>query len=282
LQQYRFENGEEHSIFSPRVARWRLADSTLLGFVAAVAALCTSTTAAFPNEQSKSAPTYRFVVDYYNFHPNGTFVSKQRIAGDYRRNDDGTVEWSNVNIATASALDAPFGPAQQQAYMNGFRYRPSGDLLFKPEFFRDFPATATQAKNLVWDTHMFETFAKQVEKLTETPYRLPPSEVPLAGSGTFRNANVELTRACTFERGGQRLTVVHYEAFFNRFNLDLPGMKLVGRSDYWGDIWVLPATTTVERATLFEEVIGELHVSSQPNPQIVSVVRRGSFERIGQ
>ena len=245
-------------------------------------ALFPSTIAPLQNRRSKYAPAYRFVVDYFNFHPDGTFVSKQRIAGDYRHNDDGTVEWSNVNIATASALDATFGLGQQQAYMNGFRYRASGDLLFKPEFFKHFPAAATQAKNLVWDTFMFETFAQQVAKLTETPYRLPPSDVPLAGSGTFQNANIELTRAGTFERGWQRLTVVHYEAFFNRLNHNLPGMKLVGRSDYWGDIWVLPATTTVERATLFEEVIGELHVGSQPNPQIVNVVRRGSFERIAQ
>ena len=245
-------------------------------------ALFPSTIAPLQNRRSKYAPAYRFVVDYFNFHPNGTFVSKQRIAGDYRRNDDGTVEWSNVNIATAPALDATFGLGQQQTYMNGFRYRASGDLLFKPEFFKDFPATATQTKNLVWDTFMFETFAQQVAKLTETPYRLPPSDVPLAGSGTFQNANIELTRAGTFERGGQRLTVVHYEAFFNRLNHNLPGMKLVGRSDYWGDIWVLPATTTVQRATLFEEVVGELRIGSQPNPQIVNVVRRGSFESVAQ
>ena len=245
-------------------------------------ALFPSTIAPLQNRRSKYSPAYRFVVDYFNFHPNGTFVSKQRIAGDYRRNDDGTVEWSNVNIATAPALDATFGLGQQQTYMNGFRYRASGDLLFKPDFFKDFPATATQAKNLVWDTFMFETFAQQVAKLTETPYRLPPSDVPLAGSGTFQNANIELTRAGTFERGGQRLTVVHYEAFFNRLNHNLPGMKLVGRSDYWGDIWVLPATTTVQRATLFEEVVGELRIGSQPNPQIVNVVRRGSFESVAQ
>ena len=245
-------------------------------------ALFPSTIAPLQNRRSKYAPAYRFVVDYFNFHPNGTFVSKQRIAGDYRRNDDGTVEWSNVNIASAPALDATFGLGQQQTYMNGFRYRASGDLLFKPDFFKDFPATATQAKNLVWDTFMFETFAQQVAKLTETPYRLPPSDVPLAGSGTFQNANIELTRAGTFERGGQRLTMVHYEAFFNRLNHNLPGMKLVGRSDYWGDIWVLPATTTVQRATLFEEVVGELRIGSQPNPQIVNVVRRGSFESVAQ
>jgi len=269
-------------VIRARVARQRLSDGTFFGFVAVVVALCSSTTAALDSGQAKPPRAYRFVVDYFNFRPDGTFLSKQRIAGDYRHNDDGTVEWSNVSIATASALDATFGFGQQQACMNGFRYRPSRDLLFKPEFFKDFPATATQAKNLLWDTFMFETFAQQVAKLTETPYRLPPSDVPLAGRGAFQNANIELTRVGTIERSGQRVTVVHYEAFFNRLDHDLPGMKLDGRSDYWGDIWVLPATTAVERATLFEEVIGELRIASQPNPQTVNVVRRGSFEGIAR
>ena len=264
-----------------RVAR-RGGHHTVRQGVVAVLVVCSSTLAAAQTLSPNAAARYRFVVDYFNFRPDGTFLSKDRVAGDYRHNDDGTVEWTNVSMATALTADATFGPGQPQAYMNGFRYRPSGELLFKPEFFKNFPttATATQTKNLVWDTFMFETFAAQIGKLTDAPYRVPPSDVPLAGSGTFHNTSIELTRAGTIERNGRSLAVVHYDAFFNRLDLDLPGLKLVGRSDYWGDLWVAPATTALERATLFEEMIGELRIASQPTPQIVNVVRRGSFERI--
>ena len=165
--------------------------------------------------------------------------------------------------------------------MNGFHYRP-GPQSTKPEFFKGFPPNATVQQNLVWDTLMFESFANELDKVTgSTPYRLPPSDVPLAGAGKFQNRNIELTRTGTVERNRQRLAVLHYDAFFNSFDLDLPGgMKMVGRSDYWGDIWVVPATRAVERATLNEEVVGLVHIPSQNSPERVNVVRRGSFEHI--
>ena len=230
-----------------------------------------------------SAPAHRFTVDYFNFGANGDFQSKQRVVGDYHTNGDGTVEWRNVSIASAQTIDAAFGAGAAQAFMNGFRYRSGADTT-NAEFFKGFPPNATQQQNLVWDTLMFESFAKDLPKVTgATTYRFPSSNVPLAGTGNFQNRNIELTRTGTIEHNGQRLAVLHYEAFFNRFNMDLPGgMKLTGRSDYWGDMWLGPATNAIERATLFEEVVGELKLPSQPNPMIVNVVRRGSFERIAQ
>jgi hypothetical protein len=237
--------------------------------------------AGIAQRRQKAVRVYRFTVDYFTFG-HGALSSKERIVGEYRTNADGTVEWNNVSIATAHALDESFPSGQPQRFMNGFRYRPGSDPT-KAEFFKGFPPNATQQQNLVWDTLMFESFAKELPKVTGSlPYRLPPSDVPLAGSGTFRNKNIELTRTGTAERNGQRFVVLHYDAFFNNFDLDLSGgMKMVGRSDYWGDIWVLPATNVVERATLSEEVVGEVSIPSQANPNMVNVVRRGSFDCIG-
>ena len=223
---------------------------------------------------------YRWNVDYFNFRPDGTFLSKQRIGGIYRRRRDGTVEWSNVTVANAPTMEAAFPAGQEQAYMNQLRYRPNQDNLFAPEFFRNFPPTAVQAKNLVWDTFMFEMFGRERSHLSHTPYRLPASDVPLAGSGTFRNTGIELTLTGSDERDGKRLTAMHYEAFFNKLAVDVPGVRLIGRSDYWGDIWLSPAGE-IDRATLFEEVVGEISLGSQSAPQIINVVRRGSFDRIG-
>jgi hypothetical protein len=253
----------------------------VFAFVAAALTLFTSITFAQKRQNASDVPLYRFTVDYFTFGSGGAFPSKERVTGDYRKNSDGTVEWNNVSIATAHALNDSFGSGEPQSFMNGFRYRPGRDQSTKPEFFKDFPTNATSAKNLVWDTQMFESFAQQVAKVTEQPYRLPPSDVPLAGTGTFQNKNIELTRTGTAERNRERFVVLHYDAFFNNFDLDLSGgMKMVGRSDYWGDIWVSPATSVVERATLSEEVLGEVRIPSQSSPQTVNVVRRGSFERI--
>jgi hypothetical protein len=62
-----------------------------------------------------SAETYRFTVDYFNFGPSGKFASKQRVAGEYRKNRDGTAEWTNVTTAQASSLEGDFDAPQRQA-----------------------------------------------------------------------------------------------------------------------------------------------------------------------
>lgn len=244
-------------------------------------ALSTATSVA---KQPQSAPTtrYRFTIDYFTFGEDGTFRSKDRVVGDYSETADGMAEWNHVTVAVAHGLNESFPSGEAQAFMNGFRYRPGSDST-KAEFFKGFPPNATQEQNLVWDTLMFESFAKELAHVTaSTPYRFPPSNIPLAGTGTFQNKNVELTRTGLAERNGQSFAVLHYDAFFNNFEIDLAGgLKMVGRSDYWGDIWVSPATMAVERATLSEEVLGNLHLPSQLTPQMVNVVRRGSFERVG-
>src|SRR5215467_7729056 len=112
-------------------------------------------------QRPDGTPAYRFIVDYFNFAANGGFQSKQRVAGDYHANADGTVEWRNVSIASAQTIDAAFGAGDVQAFMNGFRYRPGADTT-KAEFFKGFPPNATQQQNLVWDTLMFESFARDL------------------------------------------------------------------------------------------------------------------------
>jgi hypothetical protein len=222
---------------------------------------------------------YRFTIDYYNF--SGTaFRSKQRIVGEYQKNADGTVQWENVTSATATTIDGTFGDAEPQAFMNGFRYDPKANSML-PGFFKGFPLEATPQRNLVWDTRMFEHFAQQLSKVSMSGaiYHLPSSRVPLAETGSFKNTDIELSRRSVVDEKGQHLTILHYDAFFNTFELDLPrGMKMVGRSDYWGDMWMLP-TNEIEHATLFEEVIGEVHMPNTAPPQMVNVLRRGTFER---
>jgi len=237
---------------------------------------------------SPSPPTgatlsvYRFTVDYFNFGVT-EFRSKQRIVGEYLKNSDGTVQWDKVTLATATTLDAIFEAGESQSYMNGFGYKLNDNSML-PGFFNGFPLEATPHRNLVWDTRMFEHFAQQLPNvnLSGDVYDLPLSRVPLAETGTFQNTDIELSRKGVTEQSGEELTILHYEAFFNKFELELPrGMKMAGRSDYWGDVWMLP-TNAIHHATLFEEVIGEIRLPNVSAPQVINVLRRGVFERIAQ
>lgn len=225
---------------------------------------------------------YRFTMEYFNFDSKGQFLQKQRIVGDYSAGDPGDdVRWTHVTLAAGQSLAGGYSREEPQTYMEGFSYSPARERVFSPEFFKAFPPMATQAKNLVWDTFMFETFALDLNKVrAASPYHVPAWAVPLAGTGTFKNTDVQLTWVGMVERNKQECALVRYEAFFNTVEHELPGLKLVGRSDYWGDIWVALATGEIEYATLYEEVAGELHLPAQPAPQAVNIVRKGTFERL--
>jgi hypothetical protein len=76
--------------------------------------------------------------------------------------------------------------------------------------------------------------------------------------------------------------VIDYRALFNTLEGKTVAFALVGRSEYWGQIWVSLATRQIEYATLYEEVLGELTLQGQEKPMTISVVRVGVFEPAGQ
>jgi hypothetical protein len=227
---------------------------------------------------------YRFAVEYFTFTSKGEFLQKTRIVADYSAGEPGDdVRWTHVRLAHGAALTGPYDPDEPQAYMEGFTYAPARERMVLPEFFKGFPATSTQAKNLVWDTFMLETFAQglnHVKAAAPAPYHVPSWSVPLAGSGVFKNTDIQLTWMGIVDRNNRECILVRYEAFFNTVDHELPGIRLVGRSDYWGDIWVALATGDIEYATLYEEVVGELRLTPPSAPREINVVRKGTFERV--
>jgi hypothetical protein len=225
---------------------------------------------------------YRFTMEYFTFDTKGAFLQKQRIVGDYAAGEPGEdVRWTRVTLASGNLLTGAYAQAEPQAFMNGFTYSPARERIFSADFFKAFPPAATQARNLVWDTFMFDAFALDVSKVKEhSPYHVPIWAVPLAGPGTFTHSDIQLTWVGIVDRNKQECALVHYEAFFNSVEHQLPGMKLVGRSDYWGDMWIALASGEIEYATLDEEVAGELQMPSVPAPRVISVVRKGVFERL--
>lgn len=227
--------------------------------------------------------TYRFTVEYSYGQPNGEIVRREQVIAEYKSGlPDGHVQWHNVSVATAAGADSPFGAPEKQSYMEGFSYdRQLGVKSLQPGFFKGFPPNAMQEQNMVWDVEMFNVFGQtQFEHLQlNKPFRLASSgEMNLAGSGKFENKNVELTWTGISERNGQQCAVIAYRAFFNPLEINTPGVKMKGRSNYWGDIWVSMATKQIEHATLYEDVLGELQRPQQDKPQVVNVVRSGVFE----
>jgi len=217
--------------------------------------------------------TYRFTCDYFHLDVKGNQAGPtQRVAGEYTRGLPGDkVRWNNVTVN-----------GQKREFLEGFTYRLAdrGDST-KAEFFNGIPAMAFQERNLIWDTAMFESFGQDFfDKLSlNVPYRMEPITMALAGAGEFENKNVELTWIGVSRRNGQPCALIDYNAFFNKLNAKVPGLELVGRSHYWGQIWVSLATKQIEYATVYEDVLGEMKLGAQPAPQLINVFRKGLFER---
>ena len=230
--------------------------------------------------------TYRFTVDYNTANTKGEVIRRQRLTGEYTRGlAGGEVIWKNVAQADADGATGPFPAAQKRDFMEGFRYKNDlGDTL-KPEFFKGFPATAVFERNLVWDTGMIETFGQDYfgQLKLNVPYsNAVDQDVNMPGVGTFRNRKVVLEWIGRSQRNGQDCALIKYQAFFNPLSIANGGMSLIGRSDYWGEIWVSLATKQIEYGTLYENVQGELKLAGQDATQIISVVRLGTFEPVSQ
>jgi hypothetical protein len=235
---------------------------------------------------AETAPrTWRFTEDYHYLDTKGSVVRRQRVAGDYTRGlPEGAVRWNDVSVANATGDSAPFGAPQKRDFMEGFTYQyESGKASLQPDFFKGFPPMAVEERNLVWDTQMVEGFADLLEsKLKPNEvYHLPDvAEIPLGNLGAFRHKDVQIVWTGKAQRNGQDCALIDYRALFNRLEIKSPGMSLIGRSDYWGQIWVSLKSRRIEYATLYEEVLGELTLAGQEKPQIISVFRIGAFEPV--
>jgi hypothetical protein len=227
--------------------------------------------------------TYRFTVEYSTSDTKGQVIRRQLISGNYTRGlPGGDSVWTGVSQIGSDGPGKPSGPVQKREFMEGFRYHDASASL-APDFFKGFPPMAVFERNLVWDTQMFELYGqRQFEHLQlNRPYHFVSGEaMNMPGVGTFQNRDVQLMWMGRSERNGRDCALIAYSAYFNPLEIVNDAMKLEGRSHYWGQIWVALATRQIEYATLYEDVLGEMSLTGQGTPQVVSVFRSGIFEPI--
>jgi hypothetical protein len=228
--------------------------------------------------------TYRFVVDYNTANTKGEIVIRQRFTGEYTRGlPGGDVMWKNVTQAVATGPTAPFAAEQKRDFMEGFRYRNDLGSTMAPDFFKGFPPSAIMERNLVWDTGMIEMFGQNFFdhlKLNEPYQVVSDQDVNIPDVGTFKNHNVVLQWVGRSQRNGRECALITYQAFFNPVSIATGGMTLIGRSDYWGEIWVSLETKQIEYATLYESVVGEMKLPGQEATQVLNIFRNGTLQPV--
>jgi len=236
--------------------------------------------------QEAGARRYRFTVDYDNNDAVGKVIMRQRLTATYTRGlANHQSRWNDVAQATAMGADN-FGAAQKRDFMEGFRYNnlSIGDTT-APEFFKGFPPTAVFERNLVWDTAMFEYFGQHFFEHLElnAPYHSAANDaVKMPGVGVFTNHDIVLEWVGLSRRNGELCAVITYNAYENPIDIDMGGMKMKARSDYWGEIWVSLRSKQIEHATLQETVIGQMQLPGQSTAQPLHMFRHGVFEVLGE
>ena len=229
---------------------------------------------------------YRLTVEYSTSDTTGHVIRRQLIYGNYTRGlPGGDAVWTGVFQIDSDGPGEPSGPAQKREFMEGFRFHkdPANvSASLAPDFFKGFPPTAVFERNLVWDTEMIELYGQsQFEHLKlNQPYHLISAQIAMPGVGAFQNRDVQLTWMGRSERNSRDCALIGYSAYFNPLEIANGGMKLKGRSHYWGQIWVALETRQIEYATLYEDVLGEMSLTGQDKPQVVSVFRSGILEPI--
>jgi len=228
-----------------------------------------------------TAPTkYHFTTEYTILGPQGAEAGTHVVTADFSTTED-SVRWTSVTVGPSAGHGQPPTTQEHQGYMEGLGYGRAADVM-SDDFFRAFPATAHDERNLVWDELMFHSFVASLDRLRlNEPVLAPSGEVALGGKGTFTNRRIELTLLGVGRRNGEDCLLIHYEALLNHFSVTSGAIKVSGRSDYLGNIWVSIATRQIEYGTLFEEVAGIMeNLPGMPGPQPLHVLRTATLGRV--
>lgn len=228
--------------------------------------------------------TYGITTDYFNWDLYGNFVNKTRAYGEYTRGlENGHVSWKNVSIAWANNEEGSFPEGEKQAYMEGFEYVPSAEMV-QADVFKDFPPNSFHTRNLVWDMMAIEGFAwgyfDSLELNEEYEARDINGEVDLAGEGTFENKDIRLTWMGLTEMHNEPCAVIYYQTMHNPLKIENDFMKMKGRSHYWGTIWVSLEDKQIEHALMYEDVVTEMTMEGQPGTQQFNATRKIVFEKL--
>jgi len=231
--------------------------------------------------------SYLVTTDYFHKDINGNFMRKERYQGTYTRAlGNNKVKWENVTSEALNDMNAEFGKGNPLAFMEGFTYTTSADMM-KAESFPNFPPTEVDAKNLVWDMMGLEGFSwMYFDSLRlNIPYSAPAfnGKIPMEGIGTFENKNIILTWTGITICNNEPCAVIEYLAMDNPLDFSIKTEQFhiegKGRSHYWGTVLVSLSDKQIEGANLHEDVLLNM-ILPDNSKQITNSTRLITVEKL--
>jgi hypothetical protein len=230
--------------------------------------------------------TYKMTADYFNRDIEGHFLNKNRVSGTCTIDlSNGKATWNDCSVANSNLQDASFPEGEKLTYMEGFTYVP-GYQLAEASAFSGWPDNSFYAKNLVWDMLAFQAFGLVYLDSLPLGKRIVPHSingtVGLAGQGTFENRNSTVRWMGVTTLNNTPCALIEYRQIDGKLSVDVPSMKMKGRSNYWGTIWVSLTNRQIEYAEMTEDVNMNIIFQGQQQGQWFNTLREIIVEKINR
>lgn len=226
---------------------------------------------------------YTITTTHYDYFLLGDFFQKTQIKGEYTCGLPGhKVKWNNVRISTSNALDQPFDEGTIQPIMENFTYCNSDNMLEESSF-KDFPPTSFMLKNLVWDMMCFEGLSRgytdSLELNKEFRVKDAGQEMDLPGGGKFQNRDVRITWLGYTRKNEKNCAIIKFSVLNNPLSVDNEQLKMKGRSNYWGNVYLALDTKQIEFAELYEDVVSDIKIPGMEDLPKMNTIRTIVLER---
>ncbi len=216
----------------------------------------------------------------------GKLINKIILTAKYTRALKGdSVLWNNVRMFPSQGMAKSNAEGILIECMEGLLYKLSGNIV-KEEFYKDFPQNETRnlLKTLIWDAATIETFGWNFFHKLELNKNFKPADfddfsVKMGALGTLKMKELNMTWAGISKRNGEVCALIHYRSFANPVVSATNKMSLMGRSLYWGCIWISLKDKQIEYGTLNEDVVLEMTFPGVPEKRTIDMQREFIFKK---
>ena len=221
--------------------------------------------------------SYQMTTDYYDFDLKTNFLVKRRFTGIISYKSD-LAQWKDVFYAESKELEAAFPIGEKIDFMQNFTYQPDEKVLTTEFFQTNLPQAHPFIMNLIWDAIAFDALAyccwDSLELNKESRAKNMNHELEIANIGTFENRDIRITWLGITEINNQLCAILKYSVMNNPLKIDFDdNTSMVGRSHYWGEVYVSLSDKRIEYASLTEDIVTDVKMKGQADNMLGYTVR---------
>ena len=222
--------------------------------------------------------SYRMTTDYYDYSLKGDFLNKRRVTGTITYGLGGdSVKWSDVYVSHSRTLNAEFSQGEYKDFMQNFTYIPNETVLTHEFFQKNLPQADPNIMNIIWDALAFDALAhsywNSLKLNEEFQAKSMNSELKIANIGTFENKDIRITWLGITKINDKLCAILKYSVMNNPLKIEYENISMLGRSHYWGEIYVSLSDKQIEYANLTEDVITDVQIIGQAGNMLGYTVR---------